>query len=502
MNKSLLVPILMLGSVIYLSSELLTVPPNTPLHSMYVQFDAAAHVFLYFFLGFFVANYVSVSLQVRTFGVLVLTGALCLAFGVGDEFHQMYVPDRGAEFRDLFWDLVGAMAGCMFFVVLAGLTKWVREFLSSSEVSIGRMLGRAFVALTLLVGILVPAVAYAGTIAGFVHSVSIEGSLFATSVIKSFLQKSSVGGTPALQKLESLRDMMQKASENLRTQQAIASTGTAPSNSVPERESSISREVSKQYIDSIKKQLTLELRQEILRELKGAAAAGLTTAPARGESSDQSPAMVVSTVAKVAEPQTKPEVLGSTAKKPTEHNKIIQARGGSSQVQKAIRTAQRNRQARKGSGLLGVGSRKPDPCDLVAVIAPSSNPVNELSLDQIRRVFSGEYQNWSELGGPDVPIKVVIVRKRSGNSEKTVTDHMKASIAPNAIRLPYVSLMIPLVAGTKGSVGFLHVQNTEQLDFISEHEKFKRIAIRKDNQAPAVLPNRIALNIKNYPIMK
>ena len=35
----------------------------------------------------------------------------------------------------------------------------------------------------------------------------------------------------------------------------------------------------------------------------------------------------------------------------------------------------------------------------------ADNPVNELSIDQIQKIYTGEYTNWKEVGGDDIPIK-------------------------------------------------------------------------------------------------
>jgi phosphate transport system substrate-binding protein len=44
----------------------------------------------------------------------------------------------------------------------------------------------------------------------------------------------------------------------------------------------------------------------------------------------------------------------------------------------------------------------------LAVITNSQNPVNELTMDQLARIFKGEIISWSEVGGPNEPIKVTI----------------------------------------------------------------------------------------------
>jgi phosphate transport system substrate-binding protein len=42
--------------------------------------------------------------------------------------------------------------------------------------------------------------------------------------------------------------------------------------------------------------------------------------------------------------------------------------------------------------------------DALAVIVHKDNPVEDISLDDLRRVYLGEIKNWKELGGPDRPI--------------------------------------------------------------------------------------------------
>lgn len=44
----------------------------------------------------------------------------------------------------------------------------------------------------------------------------------------------------------------------------------------------------------------------------------------------------------------------------------------------------------------------------LAVITSSTNKVNELTMDQLAKIFKGEITNWSLVGGPNEPIKVTI----------------------------------------------------------------------------------------------
>lgn len=46
--------------------------------------------------------------------------------------------------------------------------------------------------------------------------------------------------------------------------------------------------------------------------------------------------------------------------------------------------------------------------DALAVVVHKSNPVESLSLEQLRDVFMGKVTNWSALGGPDQPLELLI----------------------------------------------------------------------------------------------
>lgn len=50
----------------------------------------------------------------------------------------------------------------------------------------------------------------------------------------------------------------------------------------------------------------------------------------------------------------------------------------------------------------------------VAVIVNTNNPVQRLSQNQVREIFTGAITNWKTAGGPDVPIQVYIRDSNSG----------------------------------------------------------------------------------------
>jgi phosphate transport system substrate-binding protein len=55
--------------------------------------------------------------------------------------------------------------------------------------------------------------------------------------------------------------------------------------------------------------------------------------------------------------------------------------------------------------------------DAIGIIVHPTNPIQDLSLNQVRDVFSGRIQNWKELGGPNQSIDVVTREEGSGTRE-------------------------------------------------------------------------------------
>ncbi len=121
---------------------------------------------------------------------------------------------------------------------------------------------------------------------------------------------------------------------------------------------------------------------------------------------------------------------------------------------------------------------------LVVMIIHPSNPLNKLTTDQVHKIVSGEYTNWSQLGGPDLPVKIFTV----GGVPAALRNMLDAPLASTASRLPFVSFIVPNVARDKGAVGFLQTVSNEQADFINGHAAIKVVAVTKSDSKPAAIP--------------
>ena len=70
----------------------------------------AAHVFEYFLLAICVGLPFYVY-RIRGIGLMLLTGLICVGYAALDEYHQVFVPGRSGEPRDVLIDSIGIFFG-------------------------------------------------------------------------------------------------------------------------------------------------------------------------------------------------------------------------------------------------------------------------------------------------------------------------------------------------------------------------------------------------------
>ena len=94
--------------------------------------------------------------------------------------------------------------------------------------------------------------------------------------------------------------------------------------------------------------------------------------------------------------------------------------------------------------------------DGLAIIVNPRNPVENLSLEQLRGIYSSEYTNWSELGGTDAKIHVITREEGSGTRSafaEMVMDGIR--IDPRSIVQDSNGAVRQLVSDDPNSVGFI-----------------------------------------------
>jgi hypothetical protein len=107
----------------------------------------------------------------------------------------------------------------------------------------------------------------------------------------------------------------------------------------------------------------------------------------------------------------------------------------------------------------------------LVVISHPSNPVNELTRDQIRKIYAGEYTNWNQVGGPDIAVNVMTVGEPSEGQTK---------VTSNATVSAFASSVFLGVAGKSGALGFVPKLHSRQLRFLGGHQAIKTMAVKID----------------------
>ncbi len=138
--------------------------------------------------------------------------------------------------------------------------------------------------------------------------------------------------------------------------------------------------------------------------------------------------------------------------------------------------------------------------DALAIIVNHENPVNELSLDQLKGVFGGLFTNWRDVGGSDAPILVVTLPEDSGMASFLSRDVLKVPFASNAVVERAPREVVPLVRGRKGGISFCRTDLA-----IKESRSSKPIrilAIKKNNASEAVALTKETVANGTFPLMR
>ena len=104
--------------------------------------------------------------------------------------------------------------------------------------------------------------------------------------------------------------------------------------------------------------------------------------------------------------------------------------------------------------------------DGVAVVANIAG-VHELTMEQIAAIFSGEITNWSEVGGPDEAIRVIIRDSASGTREcfETAMENVDPewTVTTNATSYNSTGGVIGQINTLEGSIGYISIGRLAEL---------------------------------------
>ena len=94
--------------------------------------------------------------------------------------------------------------------------------------------------------------------------------------------------------------------------------------------------------------------------------------------------------------------------------------------------------------------------DALTVIVHPSNPVKELTIQQLGDIFTGTLTNWKDVGGKDMPI-VVYSRESSSGTYAFCREHVldNREYAASALLAPATGAIVQSISQTEGAIGYI-----------------------------------------------
>jgi phosphate transport system substrate-binding protein len=132
--------------------------------------------------------------------------------------------------------------------------------------------------------------------------------------------------------------------------------------------------------------------------------------------------------------------------------------------------------------------------DGLAVYLNDNNPVHELTLAQLKSIYTGKTTNWKDVGGPDARI---ILYSRENNSGTYV--YFKDNVlggddySASAQNMPGTAAVVNAVAKDKNGIGYGGAAYGKGIKFVK---------VKKDAGSPGYEPTAENVKSGNYPISR
>lgn len=132
--------------------------------------------------------------------------------------------------------------------------------------------------------------------------------------------------------------------------------------------------------------------------------------------------------------------------------------------------------------------------DGIAIYVNENSPVEELSLDQLKGIFTGTITNWKQVGGSDEKI-ILYGRDNSSGTYVYFRDNVLKGqdYASTMQSLPGTAAMVNAVAQDKNGIGYGGTAYGKGIKFLK---------IKKDDKSKAYEPTLESVRTGNYPISR
>lgn len=136
--------------------------------------------------------------------------------------------------------------------------------------------------------------------------------------------------------------------------------------------------------------------------------------------------------------------------------------------------------------------------DGIAIVVNPDNPVTELSMAQLKSIFTGNITRWNQVGGPDQQI-LLLSRESSSGTFLFFQEYVleKQDYAHNAKLLSATSAIIQSVSSDKWAIGYIGLGYA-----VSAAEEIKILAIKTKDNTAVFKPSEETVKSGKYPIAR
>jgi phosphate transport system substrate-binding protein len=132
--------------------------------------------------------------------------------------------------------------------------------------------------------------------------------------------------------------------------------------------------------------------------------------------------------------------------------------------------------------------------DGLSVFVNETNPLNEITMDQLKQIFTGKVTSWKDLGGPDAKI-IVYSRENSSGTYVFFKEHVlqNADYTPRAQAMPGTAAVVNAVSKEKLSIGYGGAAYAKGI---------KTLKVKKDAASPAIAPSKATVTDGTYALSR
>lgn len=147
-------------------------------------------------------------------------------------------------------------------------------------------------------------------------------------------------------------------------------------------------------------------------------------------------------------------------------------------------------QKNRGAGVV----ETPVALDSLAVFVNDGNPVEELTVAQLKEIFTGKVTNWKDVGGADAQI-VMYGRENSSGTYDYFREHVlnKEDFSPRVQTLQGTAAVVNAVGKDANAIGY---------GGIAYEASTRPLALKKDDASPAVAPSEASVADGSYVLSR